>query len=37
MSFETPITKENLDEYLKVLAKEFRKLSAIGSDFRRVG
>lgn len=27
MSAETPITKENLDTYLKVLAKQFRKLN----------
>ncbi len=27
MSFETPFTKENLDTYLKELAKEFRKLN----------
>jgi hypothetical protein len=27
MSSEKPITRENLDEYLKELAKEFRKLN----------
>ena len=27
MSFESPITRENLNEYLKALAKEFRRLN----------
>ena len=42
--FEKPFTKENLDQYLKELAKEFRKLNGktipadivlIGGAFRR--
>ena len=27
MSSDTPITKENLDSYLKAVAKQYRKLS----------